>query len=256
MEKIVIAPQIVVYRNAFTKSKKMLELLEIDNDNSFFSKWVNWETQGLRKKSNFSLKNVDGKSQEELECLKEFVEVSNYIKKDYFSQFNNSNGTWPYYVKDWKSLRSPSDNFMIEHFKYDSRVSSDKMEKLMMEFHVDEYLLYPGASRMMNVATLNYYLNDDYDGGEICAFDSVSNKSYKYKPFSGDAVIMPSTVPFYHGVMSYSNADRYFMRIFFQHFLEVTEDSVQQSDDDYQSYVSKDLQIVKKIPENMERVIG
>jgi hypothetical protein len=67
-------------------------------------------------------------------------------------------------------------------------------------------------------------------------YDSVSNKSYMYKPKPGDAVIMPSTSPFYHAVKNFYNSDRYFMRSFFSYQvngIDLNYDQVEKEKDDY-----------------------
>jgi hypothetical protein len=70
---------------------------------------------------------------------------------------------------------------------------------------------------------------------------------------AGDAVIMPSTEPFYHGVKQYFNADRYFARTFLdyvsdknipwksKYFLDKNNNfAILESD-----YVDQNLQIIK-----------
>ena len=86
-----------------------------------------------------------------------------------------------------------------------------------MDYHVDDYLTELDVQMMRHIATANLYLNNEYSGGEICVYDSISNKSYKYKPGPGELVIMPSTKPFYHAVKSFSGYDRYFLRSFFDY---------------------------------------
>jgi hypothetical protein len=82
-------------------------------------------------------------------------------------------------------------------------------------------------------------------------YDDVSKKSYKYKPMPGDAVIMPSTEPFYHGVKQYFNSNRYFARTFLDYVSDkniaweskyiVEPDAVMTESE----YVGNDLQIIK-----------
>ena len=49
IEKLVVAPQIVIYKNIFKYSKELIDLLENDNMDSLFSPWREWYEQGYRK---------------------------------------------------------------------------------------------------------------------------------------------------------------------------------------------------------------
>lgn len=49
VEKIIIAPQIVVYRNIFKHSKEIIDLLQDSRDISFFNNWRAWYKQGFRR---------------------------------------------------------------------------------------------------------------------------------------------------------------------------------------------------------------
>ena len=49
IKKIVIAPQIVVYRNIFKYSKEIIDLLKIDHEDSLFTKSRQWYENGIRK---------------------------------------------------------------------------------------------------------------------------------------------------------------------------------------------------------------
>lgn len=122
-----------------------------------------------------------------------------------------------------------------------------------MDYHIDELPIPNEIKMRRHVATINFYLNDNYSGGDICVYDDVSKKSYRYKPMAGDAVIMPSTEPFYHGVKQYFNADRYFARTFIDYvsdnhipweskYVVATNDDFHMSESEY---VGQDLQIIK-----------
>jgi hypothetical protein len=102
---------------------------------------------------------------------------------------------------------------------------------------------------------MNYYLNDNYSGGEICAYDSISDKSYQYKPKPGDVVVMPSTAPFYHAVKSFDEADRYFLRTFIDYPVNETSedqynwDEVQTKEEEF---IKNNMQRTKvKVVENV-----
>ncbi len=214
-EKVVVAPQIVIYKNIFNNNNKVIEYLESNTKNSSIMPWEEWFNHGYRTKSFYNKNNKDN---DQSEILKQIADIFEFIKTDYFNDFEKEKGIWPEWIKDWDSLRKLNDEYIVDYFKYDWQKSLDNMEIKpdgnIMNYHVDEFPIEGIEKTERNVVTINFYLNDNYDGGEICAYDSLSNMSYKYKPKAGDAVVMPSTVPFYHAVKEFKNNDRYFFRLF------------------------------------------
>lgn len=261
VKKIVVAPQIVIYRNIFKDNEQLINLLKDDNDHSIFSPWREWYEQGYRRGVLFQKNTLVEDSdhdvvKSEKTYMNDICNIVEFIKKDYFEQFRKDLGIWPSFIEDWNKLEEPEDEFYIDYFRYDSTKIIDRpKDYLLMEYHIDEFPIANEKKLRRHVATINFYLNNDYDGGEICAYDSVSNKSYQYKPMPGDVVIMPSTEPFYHAVKQYFNADRYFLRAFIDYQVdpgsEWTEkyklgssdmfDSIKKDEDEF---VKNDLQII------------
>lgn len=270
VEKIIIAPQIVVYKNIFKHSKEIIELLRYDKDQSLFGEWKQWYEQGFRKGADPKVFNkIDTQSDiflsEEMKYILEAYECMNFIRKDYLTDFDKDNGIWPSFIKEWSFLYNTDVEYYIDFFRYCfDRNMIVNPSGLIMEYHVDEIPVVGESKKHRHVATVNFYLNDDYEGGEICVYDSVSNKSYMYKPRQGDAVIMPSTEPFYHGVRPYDKADRYFMRAFIDTEVSneiewvkkytLSSDPLVQTEEDY---VGLQLQTIKlTIPPELIEVKG
>jgi hypothetical protein len=274
VKKIIVAPQIVIYRNIFKHSKEIIELLKEDRDPSFFNNWRGWYGQGFRRDADFALLDkINPGDDVNLNAEKNFIlEVNRcmkFIREDYLTEFNDKNGIWPSFIKDWNALKDINKKYWIDFFRYDVRAQGNiNASGLIMEYHVDE-LPVPGETKTnRHVATVNFYLNDDYEGGEICVYDSISNNTYMYKPLPGDAVIMPSTEPFYHGVKPFSKSDRYFLRAFIdsevsgeeewkkRYEIEIGQDALVNVTTE-ESYVEKDLQTIKlSIPSNLIEVKG
>ncbi len=256
-------------KNIFKHSKEIIDLLKENRDPSFFNNWRDWYGQGYRRDADFALlESIDPGTDVFLNKEKEYILEINrcmkFIREDYLSDFDEKNGIWPSFIKDWGLLKDVNKKYWIDFFRYDVKAQGKvNPSGLIMEYHVDE-LPVPGETKInRHVATVNFYLNDEYDGGEICVYDSISNNTYMYKPMPGDAVIMPSTEPFYHGVKPFSKSDRYFLRAFIDsevsgevewtkkyelsdHLLNVTTE---------ESYVEKDLQTIKlSIPSNVIEV--
>ena len=204
--------------------------------------WLDWYNNGYRKQGFFDYNNND--SSIEFDCLKELRDNVLYIKEDYFNQFGKDNGNWDSYVKNWDNLQIEN---VTEYFKYDvDKLEGRDINNLLMEYHVDEFFIENQFKHKRLVITINWYLNNDYNGGEICVYDSISDKVYEYKPNPGDIVVMPSTYPFYHAVKYFNNADRYFLRTFVDY--EVNENDhydwnkIKEIDEEY---IKKDLQVLK-----------
>jgi hypothetical protein len=255
-KKIVIAPQIVVYKNIFKYSKELIDLLKEDNKDSIIDSWVDWYSHGQRRRVSFDKFNLISDKdldivKKEKKYLKEIYNITDFINTDYFNQFKD-NGTWPNFIEDWKKMKSIEDVLYIDYFMYDE-IKQNKIPKepndLLMDYHIDEFEMSNNLRKRRHVATLNFYLNDEYEGGEICAYDNISKKSYKYKPSTGDVVIMPSTEPFYHAVKQYHGANRYFARTFLDY---ISKEDVAW-DNKYRlegniidiEFVKKDLQLIK-----------
>ena len=250
--KLVIAPQIVVYQNLFKNSENIINVLENNNQNSLFTPWRDWYNQGFRRECNlidfYKIDELDSEEiKKEKKYLTEIYDNLQFIIKDYFNEFEKKNGKWPDYIKKWDSLKIPQQHYYLDYFKWSlEKIDNPDIDKIMMEYHVDEFFIENQFKHKRLVITINWYLNNDYNGGEICVYDSISDKVYEYKPNPGDIVVMPSTYPFYHAVKYFNNADRYFLRTFVDY--EVNENDhydwnkIKEIDEEY---IKKDLQVLK-----------
>lgn len=76
--------------------------------------------------------------------------------------------------------------------------------------------------------TALFYLNDNYDGGEISIIELSDNKEdlisrIEYKPGAGDLVVFPSGHPFYHSPMIARNGIKYLIRTYWKYEYEGSE---------------------------------
>jgi hypothetical protein len=70
--------------------------------------------------------------------------------------------------------------------------------------------------------TCLFYLNDNYDGGEINIIELTDDKEdliskIEYKPGSGDLLVFPSGHPFYHSPMIARNGIKYLIRTYWKY---------------------------------------
>ena len=219
IEKIIVAPQIVVYKNLFKDSVELLNIINGDKK-SLWPQWEPWYEQGeninqLFRRNEFEVLKTDSEDvvKEKL-LLQKICQVYDFIQKDYLNLYAEDQGIWPTYIKQWDKVWEKLDPIHINIYKYSDELCGTTTEDgLMLEYHVDEMPDVHEAPRHQ-VVTITFYLNDNYQGGEICFYSEAENKAYKYKPRPGDVTVFPSGAPFYHAVENFSGADRYFMRIF------------------------------------------
>ena len=207
IEKLVISPQIVVYKNALSNSKSIIDMLESNDE----VKWQDWYENGWRSSVEFN--RLTG---EESSPVKEICDAFDYVAKDYMKDYEGGEGTWPTFIRNWNNTNLNQNIYQVDFFKY-SHLSFKNMKwdsDLLMGYHVDEFEVDGVFKKQKNIVTINFYLNDDYEGGEICAYNKDLDISYRYKPVAGDAVVMPSASPFFHAVKPFYLKDRYFLRLF------------------------------------------
>lgn len=221
IDKLIVAPQIVVYKNLLKDSAELLEIINNnDRSDSLWPKWETWYEQGeninqLFRRKEFIINDSDSESlKKEKIIFQKICDIYDFVQKDYLNEFAKEKGMWPTYIKQWDKVWEKLDPFHINIYKYSNELcGTDSEEGLMLQYHVDEMPEVHDAPRHQ-VVTITFYLNDNYDGGEICFYSEAENKAYRYKPKSGDVTVFPSGAPFYHAVENFSGSDRYFMRIF------------------------------------------
>lgn len=239
-KKIVVAPQIIIYKNIFKDSEKIIRSVEeFSKDDTLWPDWEDWYSQGKHIMAKFNRKDLELNKNDsenikiEKKYLKELYSVFDFVKNDYLKQYGEGLGNWPDYIKNWKKVESSNkDAITLDIYKYDVVYNneSEMPDDIMMDFHVDE--MPSGAHEdigFYKIITITGYLNNNYVGGEICFYDEPSNKAYKYKPNPGDITVFPSAAPFYHGVNYFSGADRYFIRAFISY---ANDDSLITNDKD------------------------
>lgn len=215
IDKMIVAPQIVVYKNLLKNSDNLISIIEQkDKANSIWPDWKPWYEQGENINQLFFRDDFMSEDSFEKKILKDIVDIYDFIQKDYLKDYANEKGIWPAYITQWKKVEEKLDPIHINIYKYVAeKFDEDGKNGLMLEYHVDEM---PDAhdAPWHQVVTITFYLNDNYEGGEICFYSEAENKAYRYKPKKGDVTVFPSGAPFYHAVNHFSGNDRYFMRIF------------------------------------------
>ena len=102
-------------------------------------------------------------------------------------------------------------------------VNLDEHPDYVMMHHTDfqrEFSYNPGVKFGV---TAVFYLNDNYEGGEIMFrfLDGndplVIKEDYSYKPSAGDILVFPSGPPYYHGVKAVTSGEKYIIRNYWRY---------------------------------------
>ena len=216
-------PKILVFKNAFTDGQNLIKHFE-DN---FPDQWVGWYSFGTKIELNTVTGQFDSFptqdqwnqkiiEKQETEMLKDLLRSFYLATKEYYNHVNLKLDNWFFDAAD------------IAKYNENSGIPGAS-GTVGMNYHTDfeqSKALEPGSKF---ATTCVFYLNDDYDGGEICF--KIFNEDFTeieqeivYKPSAGDAVIFPSTHPFYHGVNVSTNGCKYIVRSYWKYMYEGDQD--------------------------------
>ena len=81
-----------------------------------------------------------------------------------------------------------------------------------MQYHTDFIISQKDMPGEKFHTTCTFYINDNYNGGDIEFF--VDGKFVNHKPSAGDLLVFPSGEPFYHGVKTIPDGNKFFIRNF------------------------------------------
>lgn len=237
MDKITVAPKIIVYKNMLKNPKNTLDFLKsteaYTEKTGLFEPWRNWEANWFGKITEIMtdgvLYEINDFDDEELKkqkiVLNEIRNVYIDVLNDYASIYKNDTD-WPDFIKSWDNF--PNEPWVyikeIGILKYNSEQNEDMANyPLAMHYHTD-YNSSDAESRSSKlVITVTMYLNDDYEGGEISLYDPNSNSVYNYKPKAGDVTVFPSGMNYYHGVLPFQGNNRYLIRMIMLYYYEGSE---------------------------------
>lgn len=116
------------------------------------------------------------------------------------------------------------DNWSVDGWNIAKYIPNpEEFPDYVMMHHTDfqrEFSYNPGLKFAI---TAVFYLNENYDGGEVqFRFLDENNplivkEDYSYKPRQGDIVVFPSGPPHYHGVKAVSNGEKYIIRNYWRY---------------------------------------
>jgi hypothetical protein len=211
LEYVEIYPKIIVYRNVF------------DNPDLFLEKslmcegWEDWYTFGTMlslqespisftsfptKEEYVSARAWDMQDENSVlrgELCKELGEIFFDVTNDYILKYPEE--SLPNWIKNSASVNKYTDGAGIsEHYA--------------MNYHTDFIQPLEHNPGIKFGITTTFYLNDEYQDGQICF--KINDEYVSHKPKKGDVIVFPSMHPYYHAVRKNSGNDRYMIRSFWQ----------------------------------------
>lgn len=252
-------PKIWVFKNAYKSSAQIINYYETN----YSDKWHQWENFGTEITLPIFSENYKNFPTEEewqknhidkyrelstvdeigYEFLKEYVWFFYHATKKYCHEFDINYDNWIFYA--------------TEISKYDTE--KDLSQKIAMKYHTDyEYDKNHEPGIKFGLASI-LYLNEDYNGGEIC-FKIMNNdmssviNSFDYKPNTGDMLVFPSDQPFYHSVKSITHGNKYVIRQWWRYYYSGSKEFIEQKDnfllcnteEEWEKYLEKKRSIIRE----------
>jgi len=220
---------ILLYKNVFKDFEDILSFFkeaESYKENIYImKKFETWGHHGIWTEidsDNFHIFN-NANTLEEIKqkfILEKIYEAYKFVKKDFMIKYGDKD-IWPSHYNKI-NLFNEGSNAKIAFLKYNTNDSENgKRPPINFNaFHSDVFEQDMDTPGYKLIFTSMMYLNDNYEGGEICFWDQ--DKVVGYKPEAGDIVVFPSCEPFYHGVLNTYNHERYAIRV---NYCAVTEGS-------------------------------
>jgi hypothetical protein len=180
MEKIILAPGIVLYKTKKEEANNILSLVEP----SLKSRWkqamaVNTETHEneiISSRSCFDYALSDQNYDNNLQNLYEIID--NWIQPK---------------IDDYAS------SYFVEKIKKGPYIFLKYKDNDKFDWHVDDGQKYP------RTVSVSAYLNDNYEGGEF----EFQHFGISHKPEAGDIIVFSSSFPYLHRVKPVVSGTRY-----------------------------------------------
>ena len=222
-------PKILVFKNAFSKNKELIDI------NEKIGEWTSWYTFGQYAK--YSLERHDFKEKFPTKELWESTwkeKVSDDMPEEYkniiLSLYSSLYDVSDIYMKESNPNTASYCFYQSAVAKYfaDKVINSDDRS---MNWHTDYQNELSDAQGYKFSTTIVYYPNDDYESGEISfkiynESDEGFNNPHtfiEYKPSAGDIICFPSAHPYYHGVKRIYKNPKYIIRSYWQYYYDGSE---------------------------------
>lgn len=199
-------PGVIVYRNMLKNPDKAYDIMMRSEKSSdgkyFFKKWDPWSHFGTYTQAKSSDEQA---SAEKGLVFDEEQELFNEIAISYDRAISH------YFKNTGISIPEGARYSGQSWCKYFNQIDTLK-NKMTMQYHTDYIISQKDMPGEKFHTTCTFYINDNYNGGDIEFY--VNGDVTNHKPKAGDLVIFPSTVPYFHGVKTIPDGNKFFIRNF------------------------------------------
>lgn len=201
-------PKIFVYKNLLPDAERLHRIMrnsEHDADGRFYlRKWDIWSLFGRYTQ----IKHFDDEPREFGQRYVDEKYLADRVDQAYSQAVDH-------YIEKNNLVIPEGGRLMSSSFsKYNSDINVLQNE-MTMQYHTDFLIserAMPGDKFFLTCTT---YINDNYDGGDICFY--INGDFINHKPEAGDILVFPSGLPYYHGVKTIRNGNKFFIRNFIQY---------------------------------------
>lgn len=207
-----------VFKNAVKNAQEYIDYLEKNQE------WKDWFIFGKAsdgpKSTSVTFKSFP--SEKEWQDSKTYEDTAPGGKNYFASQIDDLfyHATKVYVEANNVSL----DNWSVDGWNIAKYIPNpEEFPDYVMMHHTDFQREFSHNPGLKFGVTAVFYLNDDYDGGDIhFRFldendSSIIKEDYSYKPKQGDIVVFPSGPPHYHGVKAVFNGEKYIIRNYWRY---------------------------------------
>lgn len=201
-----IYPGVIVYRNMLSNPDKAYEVMmrsdESSNGKYFFKTWDPWAHFGTYTQAKFG---AELEAAEKGPIFDEEKTLFEEIATSYDRAISH------YYKHTGIEIPEGARYSGQSWCKYFNKIDNLK-NNMTMQYHTDYIISQRDMPGEKFHTTCTFYINDNYNGGDIEFY--VNGDITNHKPKAGDIVIFPSTEPYFHGVKTIPDGNKFFIRNF------------------------------------------
>lgn len=217
LEYIEIYPKVYVYRNVLKSPTDMYNTMKESESSAdgryYLRSWDAWAHFGTYTQiKNIAEVEESVLSEERFIKEKKFAEEVQEAYDHVINHYTEKTGV--VLPENWRFSG-------CSFSKYNDQIDT-LSNKMTMQYHTDHITSQKDMPGEKFFITCTMYINDDYEGGDIEFY--VDGNLINHKPKAGDIVVFPSTEPYYHGVKTIYNGQKFFVRNFVMYEFPGTEE--------------------------------
>jgi len=206
LDWIELYPNVIVYQNMLNNPEEAYKIMMNSEQSAegkyFFKKWDLWASFGTYTQAKFGEDLNDAQLGSEFDQEKNlFDEIAIAYDKAISHYFQHTGIDIP------EKARYSGQSWC----KYFNKIDTLK-NKMTMQYHTDYIVSERDMPGEKFHTTCTFYINDNYNGGNLEFY--INGTIVNHKPKAGDLVIFPSTQPYFHGVKTIPDGNKFFIRNF------------------------------------------